>query len=104
MLGRVDQGQVCTTANRDYLLSFAPQLANKLDAGLRAGIRCSSYRYGEDGREPDTLLFIGSFRHQPNQEALFWFLRDVFWRILAARPQTFARASVPMRPGRALAP
>ena len=88
MLGRVDQGQVCTTANRDYLLSFAPQLANKLDAGLRAGIRCSSYRYGEDGREPDTLLFIGSFRHQPNQEALFWFLRDVFWRILAARPQT----------------
>ena len=88
MLNRVDQAQVCTEANRDYLLSFAPQLAGKLDAGLRAGIRCQGYDYSEEGREPDTLLFIGSFRHQPNQEALFWFLRDVFWRILAERPQT----------------
>ncbi|MBY0503620.1 MAG: glycosyltransferase [Bryobacteraceae bacterium] len=88
MLRQVDQAQVCTQANRDYLLSFAPELAGKLDAGLRAGIRCRSYDYMEDGREPDTLLFIGSFRHQPNQEALFWFLREVFWRILAERPQT----------------
>jgi GT2 family glycosyltransferase/glycosyltransferase involved in cell wall biosynthesis len=88
MLDGVDQAQVCTQANRRYLLSFAPHLESKLDAGLRAGIRCGSYEYVEDGREPDTLLFIGSFRHQPNQEALFWFLRDVFWRILAERPQT----------------
>ncbi len=88
MLHRVDQAQVCTQANRDYLLSFAPELRSKLDAGLRAGIRCSTYDYREEGREPDTLLFIGSFRHQPNQEALFWFLREVFWRILAERPQT----------------
>lgn len=88
MLDRVDQAQVCTEANREYLLSFAPHLTSKLDAGLRAGIRCESYVYTEQGREPGTLLFIGSFRHQPNQEALFWFLREVFWRILAERPQT----------------
>ncbi len=88
MLHRVDQAQVCTEANRNYLLGFAPELASKLDAGLRAGILCKSYAYTEQGREPDTLLFIGSFRHQPNQEALFWFLREVFWRILAERPQT----------------
>lgn len=88
MLDRVDQAQVCTQANRDYLLGFAPQLKSKLDAGLRAGIRCQGYDYSEDRREPNTLLFIGSFRHQPNQDALFWFLREVFWRILAERPQT----------------
>jgi GT2 family glycosyltransferase/glycosyltransferase involved in cell wall biosynthesis len=88
MLRHVDEAQVCTQANRDYLLSFAPELKSKLDAGLRAGIRCASYDYVEEGRDPDTLLFIGSFRHQPNQEALYWFLRDVFWRILAERPQT----------------
>ncbi len=87
MLARVDQAQVCTETNRRYVLSFAPELAPKVEAGLRAGIRCSSYDYREDGREADTLLFIGSFRHQPNQDALFWFLREVFWRILAERPQ-----------------
>ena len=88
MLDQVDQAQVCTNANRDYLLSFAPELAGKVESGLRAGIRCSGYDYNEAQREPDTLLFIGSFRHQPNQDALFWFLREVFWRILAERPQT----------------
>ena len=35
---RCDQVQVCTPANRDYLLSFLPGLAPKLRAGLRAGI------------------------------------------------------------------
>lgn len=88
MLARVDHAQMCTNANRDYLLRFAPELAPKTEAGLRAGITASRYPYREEGREPDTLLFVGSFRHAPNQEALFWFLRAVFWKVLEQRPQT----------------
>lgn len=88
MLDRVDHAQVCSTANRDYVLSFAPHLAGKLESGLRAGIDTRGYDYREAGREPDTLLFLGSFRHLPNQEALFWFLRHVFWQVLKERPQT----------------
>jgi len=88
MLRHVDHAQMCTNTNRDYVLRFAPDLAPKLEAGLRAGITASEYEYVETGREPDTILFVGSFRHAPNQEALFWFLRGVFWRVLAARPQT----------------
>ena len=38
------------------------------------------------GRDPDTLLFLGSFRHLPNLEALEWFTRLVLPRIVAARP------------------
>ena len=38
-----DQVQVCTPANRDYLLSFRPELAVRMRAGLRAGIDTSRY-------------------------------------------------------------
>lgn len=88
MLARVDHAQMCTASNRDYVLRYAPELASKLETGLRAGITTAQYTYREEGREPDTILFVGSFRHAPNQEALFWFLRGVFWRVLAQRPQT----------------
>ncbi len=40
-----DQVQVCTPAQRDYLLEFRPALAAKLRAGLRAGIDTSSYEF-----------------------------------------------------------
>jgi glycosyltransferase involved in cell wall biosynthesis len=32
------------------------------------------------------MLFLGSFRHLPNQEALDWFTRKVLPRVLKARP------------------
>lgn len=88
MLRHVDHAQMCTNANREYVLGFAPHLAPKLEAGLRAGITAANYEYRENRRQPDTILFVGSFRHAPNQEALFWFLRGVFWRVLEKRPRT----------------
>ena len=64
-----DQVQVCTPANRDYLLSFRPELAPRMQAGLRAGIDTSRYEFRPRGREPLTMLFLGSFRHDPNRVA-----------------------------------
>src|ERR1700689_2383694 len=43
-----DQVQVCTPANRDYLLSFRPDL--HLRAGLRAGIDTSRYQFRTSDR------------------------------------------------------
>jgi glycosyltransferase involved in cell wall biosynthesis len=79
-----DQVQVCTPANRDYLLSFQPSL--HLRAGLRAGIDTSSYQFKPAGREPLTMLFVGSFRHDPNRVAVDWFVRDVLPHILKHEP------------------
>jgi GT2 family glycosyltransferase/glycosyltransferase involved in cell wall biosynthesis len=81
-----DQVQVCTPANRDYLLSFQPDLAPKLRSGLRAGINCANYEFRPDGREPFTMLFVGSFRHDPNRVAVDWFVRHVLPRILDRQP------------------
>ena len=82
-----DQVQVCTPANREYLLSFRPDLAPKLRAGLRAGIDAAHYEYRPCGREPLTMLFVGSFRHDPNRVALDWFIGLVFPVIRQRQPE-----------------
>jgi glycosyltransferase involved in cell wall biosynthesis len=81
-----DQVQVCTPAQRDYLLEFRPSLAPKLRAGLRAGIDTSRYEFRPKGREPLTMLFVGSFRHDPNRVALDWFVRESLPVILKREP------------------
>ena len=86
-LPRFDQVQVCTPANRDYLLGFRPRLGPRLRAGLRAGIVTSRYRFQPEGREPLTMLFVGGFRHEPNRVAMEWFARQVLPLILARQPQ-----------------
>ncbi|MGH9593996.1 MAG: glycosyltransferase, partial [Bryobacteraceae bacterium] len=87
MLRTVDRVQVCSGANAKYLLQFVPELKGKIDDDLRAGIDTAAYSFQPSAREPDTLLFLGSFRHVPNQEGLQWFTREVFPRLLERRPQ-----------------
>lgn len=85
-LPKCDQVQVCTPANRDYLLSFSAALASRLRDGLRAGIDISRYEFRPTGREPLTMLFVGGFRHGPNRVGAAWFVREVLPLILARRP------------------
>lgn len=86
-LPHFDQVQVCTPANRDFLLGFRPRLRGRLRAGLRAGIDTKRYEFRPEHREPMTMLFVGSFRHEPNRVALDWFMRDVFPLILDRAPE-----------------
>lgn len=86
-LPRMDRIQVCSRDNGEYLESFLPALKGRIDDGLRAGIDTSSYVFQPEGREPETMLFLGSFRHVPNQEALQWFVRSVLPRVREKRPQ-----------------
>jgi glycosyltransferase involved in cell wall biosynthesis len=85
-LPHCDQVQVCTPSNRDYLLSFLPRLEPRLRAGLRAGIDTAGYRFAIEGREPLTMLFVGSFRHVPNRIAIDWFINEVLPRVLLRAP------------------
>jgi len=86
MLPKMDRVQMCSRANEQYLGEFAPELRGKMQSGLRAGIDTTRYRYQPEGRERETLLFLGSFRHIPNREALTWFLQQVWPSLVAARP------------------
>jgi O-antigen biosynthesis protein len=86
LLPKLDRVQVCTPESASYLTSFLPALRGRIDDNNRAGIDTSSYDFHGGGREPLTLLFLGSFRHPPNQEALNWFLAEVFPKVRAAEP------------------
>ena len=86
MLPTADRVQVCSRDNREFLESYLPEMKGRIDDGFRAGIDTARYEFKADGREPDTVLFLGSFRHLPNLEALDWFLKHVWDRILEGRP------------------
>jgi len=90
MLPRCDRVQVCTRENGEYLAGFLPRkgaLRGRLQAGLRAGIDTARYDFSPGGGEPFTMLFLGSFRHEPNVVALDWFVDGVLPRILTRRPE-----------------
>jgi GT2 family glycosyltransferase len=86
LLQRFDEVQVCSSANRDFLLSFGPELRDRIDSDTRAGIDTSRYVFQPDEREPDTMLFLGGFRHLPNLEGISWFSREVLPLVLERRP------------------
>ena len=88
VLPQFDRIHVCSQANADYLLRFLPQVASRLDAHSRAGLDLTRYPFRPGGREPNTLLFLGSFRHQPNVDALLWLLDRVLPLVLRERPRT----------------
>ena len=87
LLPRCDEIQVCTRENKAYLESFLPRLAPRIDAGFRAGINTKQYPWPGGPREPYTMLFLGSFRHAPNQVALEWFTRHVLPLVLEKIPR-----------------
>jgi GT2 family glycosyltransferase/glycosyltransferase involved in cell wall biosynthesis len=86
LLPRCDQIQVCTLENKHYIETFLPALAPRVDAGMRAGVEVSRYAYPGGPRRPLTMLFLGSFRHTPNQIALDWFTREVLPLVLEKLP------------------
>lgn len=86
-LDRVDSIQTCSRENKEYLASFVPRAAAKMDETLRAGIDTTRYAFHPAPRQPYTMLFLGSFRHLPNQEALDWFARHVLPRVVAGCPE-----------------
>ncbi len=86
VLPRFDRVQVCSPENGDYLLSFLPSLRGRIDDN-RAGIATSRYEFQTNGREPETMLFLGSFRHLPNQEGLNWFTQKVLPDVLEHKPK-----------------
>jgi O-antigen biosynthesis protein len=87
MLPRLDRIQVCSQNGAAYLESFLPELKGRIDADYRAGIDTSQYEFPGDQREPMTMLFLGSFRHLPNQESLEWFAAQVLPLILSEEPR-----------------
>jgi len=50
------------------------------------GVKLSEYENFRQVPQPNSLIFTGSLRFQPNFEAMAWFLREVYPRIQAEEP------------------
>ena len=51
------------------------------------GVDCNQFRPQNDHRVPDSILFVGFFRHEPNVQAVDYFCRDVMPLIRKDRPE-----------------
>jgi O-antigen biosynthesis protein len=79
--------QACSNENAEALTRYIPGLEKRIDTDLRAGIQSAKFDFAPAGREPDTMLFAGSFRHEPNAQAIRWFVSEVLPRVTAMRPE-----------------
>ena len=86
LLPQMTRVQVCSEENARYLERIVPALTPIMDSDLRAGIRIAQYHFALEGRIPNTMLFVGSYRHLPNREALTWFVDQVLPRVVAQSP------------------
>ncbi len=84
-LAKLDAIQVCTEEQRRFLQSYMGDQPPIL-TGFRAAIDVERYKYRSSGRQPDTILFVGNLRHEPNRQALHYFLEQIYPAIRQARP------------------
>lgn len=85
VLTRFDTVQVCSGDQRETLQALLDS-DSRVREGLRDGIDVASYPFRTKGREPDTVLFVGSFRHPPNLEALEFFRERILPVVRQSRP------------------
>jgi GT2 family glycosyltransferase/glycosyltransferase involved in cell wall biosynthesis len=91
ILKRATRIQVCTRENARFVSRLQPRLKGRIDFDLRAAIDVGDYKFVPDNRIPKTLLFVGSFRHSPNVDALRWFIERVLPLIVDRSPQTILK-------------
>src|SRR4051812_8740731 len=76
---------VLATSVRDRQV-FEHELGLRRVAVVPNGIDLAEFAPSTRGPGPDTILFSGLMSYFPNQQAVRWFLRDVFPTVLRRRP------------------
>jgi GT2 family glycosyltransferase/glycosyltransferase involved in cell wall biosynthesis len=77
---------VCVTdEDRGYLGGYLPD--DRL-AVVNTGVDSRYFQFESDGSQLGALVFVGAFRHTPNLDAMNFFTRRIFPRILEERPET----------------
>jgi GT2 family glycosyltransferase len=86
LLARMDLVQTCSEKQARLLESFLGCGRAAINGVLRTAIDTAAYTPVFSGREPETLLFVGNFRHAPNLGGLRFLVDKVMPRLRAERP------------------
>lgn len=81
----VDRVVCVTDQDQGYLEGFLEP--DRLTV-INTGVDPNEFRFEEEGIEPDSIVFVGAFRHSPNVDAMRYFCNEIFPLILRERPQT----------------
>jgi GT2 family glycosyltransferase/glycosyltransferase involved in cell wall biosynthesis len=85
MCRRADRVICVTDVDKDFLKGYLPP--EKLDV-INTGVDTQYFRPGKPRLvEPDSIVFVGAFRHQPNIDAMTYFCSEVFPLILSQIPE-----------------
>ena len=86
MCRRAD-GVVCVTdTDAAFLAGYIPD--SRLHV-VNTGVDTRYFSPGSpDQIEPDSLVYVGAFRHGPNVDAMLYFQREIFPLLLESRPRT----------------
>jgi glycosyltransferase involved in cell wall biosynthesis len=80
------------------------ELAPEVAARVRVSPFGLSLPAANPGQEqPDSLLFVGNFSHQPNRDAASWLAREIMPAVLARRPRARLRIAGSNAPAEVLA-
>ncbi|MBC8262755.1 MAG: glycosyltransferase, partial [Anaerolineales bacterium] len=82
---RFDKVVTLTDADREELLSFEPQLDIEI---VPMAVDSSFFRPQDVPEEPNSLVFIGYFRHSPNVHGIMRFCREILPLIRQDIPET----------------
>ncbi len=80
---RVDHVICVTDLDRDYLRGFLP--GKQLEV-VNTGVDTAYFSCGGSEIEPNSLVFVGAFRHDPNLDAMAYFCEEILPRVLKSQP------------------
>ena len=82
---KVDAVVCVTDTDREYLRGYLP--SDKLHV-INTGVDTSYFTCGDPAKiDPNAIIYVGAFRHEPNVDAMLYFCAEVFPLILRERPQ-----------------
>lgn len=85
MCRKVDRVVCVTEVDKDFLKGYLPP--EKLEV-INTGVDTQYFRPGENRLiEPNSIAFVGAFRHQPNIDAMTYFCGEIFPLILDEIPK-----------------
>ena len=80
---RVDHVICVTDLDRDYLRGFLPRAQLEV---VNTGVDTRYFAYDDSEIEPNSLVFVGAFRHDPNLDAMAYFCDEILPRVLISQP------------------
>lgn len=81
--GRADAQIVVTPKDGAFLSSFVPGQTYYV---LNHGINIEDFSVPDTTPEPHTLVFVGNYKHPPNQDAVHYFMEQIWPQIIGRVP------------------